>query len=246
MLLVTGPSTPSFGRIFPCLEVEQLVSPVVFFHSLLQRVDVKQSFRPFSLPIAPMSHSGHGDSAPSTDGSSGAAMHATMIPYFHAGMTGDHLFLKAWVPNSPGAIVGACIGLFLIGILDRWLSAMRSSFEAHWKHRAMLLSSRYSTTSQELSRSSTPSEKAKASVSVEEEARDRIPSLVPKLRPRTIPPFVASHDIPRGILHAFQSAIGFLLMLATMSYRIEWICSILLGLGLGETLFGRYGAASVH
>ncbi|KAH6917629.1 copper transporter [Coprinopsis sp. MPI-PUGE-AT-0042] len=168
-----------------------------------------------------------------------------MVPYFHS-TPGDHLFLKAWVPKTPGAIAGACIGLFLLGMLDRWLSAMRHSFELHWKHRAMILSSRYSTNSQELSRSSTPNEKAPATVVAEEASTSRIPSLVPKLRPRTIPPFVVSHDIPRGILHAFQSAIGFLLMLATMSYRIEWIVSILIGLGLGETLFGRYGSNSVH
>ena len=189
-----------------------------------------------------MSHAGHGDSG---SGSGSASGHATMKPYFHLSV-GDTLFFKTWIPQTPGAIAGACIGLFLIGLLDRWLSAMRQSFETHWKHRAMLLSSRYSTNSQEPSRSSTPDEKTKATVAVEEESRSRIPSLVPKLRPRTIPPFVVSHDIPRGILHAFQSAIGFLLMLAVMSYRVEFILCILIGLGQGETLFGRYGSGTVH
>ena len=48
----------------------------------------------------------------------------------------------------------------------------------------------------------------------------REPSLPP--RPprlphlRTIPPFIAEHDIPRGILFALQMFLGYLLMLAVM------------------------------
>lgn len=38
-----------------------------------------------------------------------------------------------------------------------------------------------------------------------------------KPRRRTIPPFVVSHDVPRGILYAVQMLISYLLMLAIMS-----------------------------
>ena len=40
--------------------------------------------------------------------------------------------------------------------------------------------------------------------------------LVAVPRSRVIPPFIASHDIPRGIFHAVQAASGFTMMLAVM------------------------------
>lgn len=33
---------------------------------------------------------------------------------------------------------------------------------------------------------------------------------------RTVPPFIASHDVARGVLHAMQAALGFAFMLAVM------------------------------
>lgn len=77
-----------------------------------------------------MSHGAHGD----TGTAAATTVHATMVPYFHF-TPGDHLFLKAWVPKSAGAIAGACIGLFFLAILERWLAGMRGVFELHWKHR---------------------------------------------------------------------------------------------------------------
>jgi len=40
------------------------------------------------------------------------------------------------------------------------------------------------------------------------------PPRLPHLR--TIPPFIAEHDIPRGVLFALQMFLGYLLMLAVM------------------------------
>jgi copper transporter 1 len=49
------------------------------------------------------------------------------------------------------------------------------------------------------------------------EPRKPSPSIPPRLpRLRAVPPFIAGHDIPRGILYAFQMFIGYLLMLAVM------------------------------
>lgn len=49
-----------------------------------------------------------------------------------------------------------------------------------------------------------------------ENSAEPVPRPIPRLRPRTVVPFVAAHDIPRGILHAFQAALMYLLMLAVM------------------------------
>ena len=48
---------------------------------------------------------------------------------------GDNLWFLGWVPDSPGAMVGACIGLFLLAIIDRWITACRSLMEIHWQNR---------------------------------------------------------------------------------------------------------------
>lgn len=42
------------------------------------------------------------------------------------------------------------------------------------------------------------------------------PRNVPRAIPRTIPPLILSHDIPRGIIHAIQSAFSYTLMLIVM------------------------------
>ncbi|TFK23121.1 hypothetical protein FA15DRAFT_490308 [Coprinopsis marcescibilis] len=168
-----------------------------------------------------MDHSDHGSTG-GADAVVAASGHAMMIPYFHV-TTGDHLLFKEWVPSSPGAIAGACIGLFLLAVIERWTAAMRTMLEHHWKHRALLLSSRFSPSSDKLSASRTSSQLDKVSSkhpqpdnSAIEEATTLIPSVLPRLRLRTIPPFVPSQDISRGIIHAFHSALGFLMMLALM------------------------------
>ena len=34
-------------------------------------------------------------------------------------------------------MVGTCIGLFLLALVDRWISACRSVMEAHWSKRCV-------------------------------------------------------------------------------------------------------------
>jgi solute carrier family 31 (copper transporter), member 1 len=89
----------------------------------------------------------------SMDGSMSLAS-GQMLPYLHF-TTGDILwflgygsllqgfdvltihdiFLDRWVPKSTGAMVGACIGLFLLAVFERWLAASRALGEAHWRTR---------------------------------------------------------------------------------------------------------------
>ena len=44
--------------------------------------------------------------------------------------------LVLWlVPSSTGAMVGTCIGLFLLALVDRWIAACRAVMEVHWSKR---------------------------------------------------------------------------------------------------------------
>lgn len=55
-------------------------------------------------------------------------------------------------------------------------------------------------------------------------------------------PFRWNADLPRGIMWAFITALHYALMLVVMTYQIWWIISVIVGAGIGEMLFGRYGA----
>jgi solute carrier family 31 (copper transporter), member 1 len=58
----------------------------------------------------------------------------SMIPYLHF-TPGDTLWFLGWVPQSAGAMVGACIGLFILALVERWVAACRAVMEAHWSKR---------------------------------------------------------------------------------------------------------------
>jgi solute carrier family 31 (copper transporter), member 1 len=57
-----------------------------------------------------------------------------MIMYLHFTI-GDNLWFLGWAPRSTGAMVGTCIGLFVLAIAERWLAAMRALMELHWSTR---------------------------------------------------------------------------------------------------------------
>jgi len=183
----------------------------------------------------------------------------TMKPYLHFTL-GDILWFQGWSPQNAGAMVGACIGLFLLAIVERWIGACRSLMEAHWRKKSQMImtnklnAQRPSLGSRAQSSVSTSSnDKEKARASVEEEVEEfetgtaRRPSDTTKgarILIRTVPPFIASHDIPRGVIYAGQVALEFAFMLAVMTYQVGFIMSIVIGLGVGETLFGRYNTQS--
>ena len=82
-------------------------------------------------------HAGHGGDTNGMDMSMDSPMNLAsghMLMYFHT-TPGDILWFEGWVPQSTGAMVGACIGLFLLALVDRWVAACRGMMEMHWKKR---------------------------------------------------------------------------------------------------------------
>ena len=57
-----------------------------------------------------------------------------MLPYLHF-TSGDNVLFLGWVPKSAGAMVGTCIGLFMLALVERWVAACRAVMEAHWSKR---------------------------------------------------------------------------------------------------------------
>jgi Ctr copper transporter family protein len=62
-----------------------------------------------------------------------------MIMYLHFTI-GDNLWFLGWAPRSAGAMAGACIGLFMLAIAERWFVAMRGVMEEHWSTRSVCFS----------------------------------------------------------------------------------------------------------
>jgi hypothetical protein len=147
-----------------------------------------------------------------------------MMPYLHF-TRGDILWFNGWVPQSNGALAGACIGLFILTLIDRWLAAVRSMMEVHWREAARLA--------------------AKKACNKDDTADNK--GRPKKLRLRAAV-FIPANDIMRGIMHAAQTLLGFAFMLAVMTFQASYLITMVLGLGIGEMLFGRYGAggAMVH
>ncbi|KAJ7478549.1 copper transporter [Mycena latifolia] len=150
------------------------------------------------------------------DGMTRTLASGTMMTTLHFSL-GDTLWFAGWVPQSKGAMAGTCIDLFVLALVDRWVAAVRTMMEMHWRAAA---------------RAGAKNEKG------EERKRNG------RLR---APPFVPAHDVMRGAMHAMQAVLGFAFMLAVMTFQASFILALVLGLGLGEALFGRYaGAAALH
>jgi len=165
-----------------------------------------------------------------------------MVPYFHF-EGGDNLLFKSWRPTSSGAIAGACIFLVFLAILERWLAAVRVILNEHWRFRAFAMAARTEKFSSRLSAGSEKSGSLDSTGEIEELPRMTAPPvpIASRRSPRKLAPFILAHDIPRGVIHAAQALLGYVIMLAVMTFHAGYIISIVLGLGVGEILFGRLG-----
>ncbi|KAJ7054291.1 CTR copper uptake transporter [Mycena amicta] len=140
----------------------------------------------------------------------------TMLPMLHFSL-GDTLWFQGWVPQTRAAVFGACVGLFVLALADRWLAAVRSMAEANWR-------------------------RSRAAVAKDKDCDDKTKKSR-RIRLQA-PPFVLAHDLTRGAMHALQTAFVFAFMLAVMTFQGAFIITIIGGLGVGEMLFGRYRVAT--
>jgi len=149
---------------------------------------------------------------------------------------GDNLWFLGWAPGTAGAMAGACIGLFMLAIAERWLVVMRGVMEEHWSMRAQIALSNKFNNSSAVATSAPSEERTNPSSSDASQSRFGW-----RWHHAQAPPFILAHDISRGILQIVIASINFLLMLTVMTFQVGFIFAIVVGLGIGEALFGRYG-----
>ncbi|KAG8935914.1 hypothetical protein FRC02_005669 [Tulasnella sp. 418] len=184
-------------------------------------------------------------SAQHEHGSDSGSPGVMMIPFLHF-TPGDALWFKEWVPRSKGPIVGACIGLFMLAILERFLAGTRGVMESWWRRKTEAMLVRKYASSNHCG-----AEVADSSISTEGDSAEKGVTARISTRPavairRVLPPFIPSHDFTRAAMQVVQSAISYTLMLAVMTFNASFIISILVGVFCGELMFGRFATISGH
>ncbi|GAA6028937.1 hypothetical protein JCM8097_001514 [Rhodosporidiobolus ruineniae] len=186
------------------------------------------------------------------DNSTTAGMMSTA---FTTSLGAANLWFSSWTPASAGATFGACLGLFFLAILSRFLAAIRACAETAWvqalRRERALASSASSTTSLTGKEGAValPADTPSLGKSASREssppafsATAPSPSSRP-VQPPLSPPFILAIDMPRTLLFGFTSFVQYLLMLAVMTFDAWFFIAILLGLMGGELCFGRFVAA---
>ncbi|GLB45703.1 putative ctr copper transporter family protein [Lyophyllum shimeji] len=140
--------------------------------------------------------------------------HGTMTSFLHF-TPGDTLWLDGWVPGRAQTLFGACVGLFLLGVAERWVRALRAGVEGA------------------IRRETRREEKEKESVRLGDVVLMRAGT-------GTVAPFVVGHAWARFVLQCAQAALTVLFMLAVMTFQVSFILSIVIGLGVGEAMYGRF------
>lgn len=141
------------------------------------------------------------------------SMDHMMMMYFHTGFKETILF-QQWAVDSEWAMIGSCIGIFLMAVLYEGLKYFREML-----HRREYVAIDYSKVS-------IPSEGGSGGTT---QTRTRVSCQ--KSMSST------SHFIQTA-LHLLQLALSYALMLIVMTYNV-WLClSVILGCTTGYFLFG--------
>ncbi len=114
------------------------IAPLVNCYTMLPR---RSSHLILSLAVAialsagALAHGASNGMDMSMDGAMDLTM-GSMTMWMHF-TPGDTVLFYGWVPTSAGAMVGTCIGLFLLALVDRWIAASRAVMEAYWSKRSV-------------------------------------------------------------------------------------------------------------
>ncbi|KAF8174798.1 Ctr copper transporter [Mycena galopus ATCC 62051] len=145
-----------------------------------------------------------------------------MKSYLHF-TPGDTVLFDTIAPSSVGAIFAACLIFFLISVGDRYLRAVSRGVEQQFSQRSAPRTPEYICV---INMTFTHPDKTPASEPPTHQAQAGSSR------------FILSHDLARGALAGLQTMIHYLLMLVVMTFNAAYIISVILGVVVGETIFG--------
>jgi len=138
-----------------------------------------------------------------------------MMP-FHTEVGNDMIWLSIWMPTTVASTFGACVGLFFLAIFYRFtlaflsVNALRVTPNEPWANEPW--------------------------------AKDlnKLGKQLTGGQAIGYPAFAWKTDLPMGFLEGLSAFVGYLLMLAVMVMNTWFFWSIILGVIVGETSFGRF------
>ncbi|BGP02240.1 Copper transporter [Rhodotorula toruloides ATCC 204091] len=184
-------------------------------------------------------------------GMSNSTSATMMSTFFTTSLGSANVWFSGWTPTTAGETFGACLGLFFLAVLSRFLSAVKACAEVAWLHSYQQQGRARRRNGPIALPDSTPSppdtlDPSAAASNLQKETSRSSPapsypsSSTSSREPLFSPPFSLAIDLPRSLLFGLQAFIAYLLMLAVMTYNAYFFIAILLGLVAGEMAFGRY------
>jgi len=148
------------------------------------------------------------------------------------------LYSKGWAPSSTGAYAGTCIFLIVLTVVFRSLFAFKHILEQRWSDKAWERRYVVVAEKQPVSEQARTDPDLKTAILTANGIEEHVKVIH---RPaRSIQPWRFSVDLPRALLVTVMTGVGYLLMLAVMTFNIGYFMSILLGTLVGELACGRF------
>jgi len=181
---------------------------------------------------------------------------------FHWTSTGDALWFDSWVPSSEGAYIGACIALFILAIFARGSAALQFYIEA-WliikeEKRLHAADNKFVKEDSKVTKNTSMDEsidglrRRDGDINHNEKPLEYSTNSSPTLTSKTkaparpqlphVPAFHWHTDTLRSLLSTLVTFISYLLMLVVMTGNGAYFIVIIIGVFVGEMVFGRYRA----
>lgn len=175
---------------------------------------------------------------------SGTDAHSMMqMTFFSA--TNTPLYSESWTPSSAGAYAGTCIFLILLAIVLRALLSLKTYLEMRAVASAM--KRRYVVVADQAAVGEKVASDANSMTGILTANGVQENVKIIEAPSSHIQPWRFSVDLPRAALMTVIAAVGYLLMLAVMTYNVGYFLSVLAGAFIGELGLGRFhhGAMSM-